>query len=318
MTQPTPATPPAANGSTSSPLVRASIWVAIGALIAAAIVSVVWVLVGNQNGLIGRAFLTIFLLAAFAGVSILEARLSSRRPVWFVLVSMTVWVVTLLIGAIFIWMPAGSAQSGYDDPYGSGSNPLVPSYDGVDPLLGAQRTFSFFLVVLILQLAVLHVRLYVKAWLRFRTSFTTVTSLATIALVGILAVLLVIPLVLQEFLRFHDIYWRLTVAVAILAAVGTALVPLVTVLFAPRTPKPLVAGPPPGWPTYADRVTPLPPLPNGTPDWNAYYTGRPSFPAPGSAPAAAPAPAPAAPVAAPTGDPTLPPRPPLPPQTPTA
>ena len=64
----------------SSKLIRIAIWVAIGALIAAALVCVVWVLVGPSNDVIGRAFLTIFLLAAFAGVTILEARLAPRRP----------------------------------------------------------------------------------------------------------------------------------------------------------------------------------------------------------------------------------------------
>ena len=30
------------------------------------------------------------------------------------------------------------------------------------------------------------------------------------------------------------------------------------------------------WPVYADGVTPLPILPDGSPDWNAYYTGYPT------------------------------------------
>jgi hypothetical protein len=102
--------------------------------------------------------------------------------------------------------------------------------------------------------------------------------------------------------HFYDIYWRLTVAIAILAAVGTALVPLVNALFAPHR---AAAGPstvPQGWPTYADGVTPLPVLPDGQPDWNAYYTGYPTQAYQGMdaapaapAPAAPPAPAPPAP-----------------------
>ena len=51
----------------TSLLIRGAIWIAIGALIAAALVCVVWVLIGDQDGLIGRAFLTILLLAGFAG-----------------------------------------------------------------------------------------------------------------------------------------------------------------------------------------------------------------------------------------------------------
>lgn len=252
---------PATTGAGSSSLLRAAIWVAIGALIAAAIVCVIWVLLGEQNGIVGRAFLTILLLAAFAGVAILDAHLASRRPAWFALVSMASWIILLLIGAVLIWLPDRGFFGGYD------------------------RFFRFLLIVLIVQLAVLHVRLYVKAAQRYVTPFTQVVAIVTITLVVGLAVLLVIPLVLSDFAEFHDLYWRIVVAVAILAAVGTAIIPLVNALFAPKKPRP--AAPPagyapqpapvaPAWPTYVDGLTPLPVMPDGSPDWNAYYTGYPS------------------------------------------
>ncbi|BDV31639.1 hypothetical protein [Microbacterium terricola] len=250
-----------------SPLLRAAIWVAIGALIAAALVCVVWVLIGTQNGIVGRAFLTILLLAGFGGISILEAHLAPRRPTWFALASMGSWVVALIIGAVFIWMPERH-------------------YFG-----GIGRFMQFLLIVLILQLALLHIRLYSKALERHRTTFTQVVGIVTIALVVGLAALLIVPLVMSEYVRFLDIYWRIVVAVAILAAVGTALIPLVNALFAPRKPRPLAPHPhqavqtaPPApqqaWPTYVDGYTPLPVMPDGTPDWNAYYTGYPTVHAP--------------------------------------
>ena len=93
----------------SNKILRASIWVAIGALIAAALVCVVWVLIGDENGIVGKAFLTVLLLAAFAGVAILETNLAARRPAWLALASMLAWVLILLIGAFLIWMPT----SGY-------------------------------------------------------------------------------------------------------------------------------------------------------------------------------------------------------------
>jgi hypothetical protein len=245
------ATPPQQD-ATNSKILRAAIWVAIGALIAAAIVCVVMVLVGTANGIVPRAFLTILLMVAFAGVALLDTYLAPRRPVWFALTSMIVWVVTLLIGAVMIWLPFRGFESGG----------------------GAGRFLRFLLIVLILQLFVLHVRLFVKAWHRHVTTFTTVVGWITIVLVGLLAVMLVFPLMLEGFIRFHDLYWRLTVAVAILAAVGTALVPLVNALLAPRTPRAVGRGA--AWPTYADGVTPLPVLADGQPDWNAYYTGQPT------------------------------------------
>lgn len=260
----------------SSRILRASIWVAIGALIAAALVCVVWVLAGDANGMIGKAFLTILLLAGFAGVSIVEANLAARRPAWFTLASMIAWVLILLIGAFLIWMPA-------------------TQYYGV----GAERFMKFILIGLIIQGAVLHARVYLQAFQRHQTTFTTIVAYVTVGFVAILAVMLVVPLMTDEYVTYLPIYWRVVVALAILAAVGTALIPLMNALFAPKKPRapratayysPSTALPP--WPTYADGVTPLPGLPDGSPDWNAYYTGRASYPQQTDAAAPAPAGAP--------------------------
>lgn len=320
---PAPAPHPAADSGPSS-LVRAAIWVAIGALIAAALVCVVWVIIGGQNGIVGRAFLTILLLVGFAGATILDAHLAPRRPSWFALASMGVWIATLLIGAVMIWMPERYSWGGFT------------------------RFVQFLFIVLILQLLLLHVRLYLKAFQRYDTTFTRTVAIVTIVLVTALAVLLIIPLMLGEYLWFPDIYWRVTVAVAILAAVGTALIPLVNALFAPKKPRaaapypvpyaaapgfaaapqpiaapapvPAIAGPAQQellpWPTYVDGTTPLPMLPDGSPDWNAYYTG---YPTPGAHVFGAPHPeAQASPTdaasAATGGYDGYPPPPPLPPR----
>ena len=306
MTAPAPYTDPD-RADPSSSLVRAAIWVAIGALIAAAIVCVVWVLVGTQNGIVGRAFLTILLLAAFAGVAIIDARLAARRPAWFALASMVTWVMTLLIGAVMIWLPERY-------PWG-----------------GLNRFVQFLLIVLVLQLALLHIRLYTKALQRHVTTFTQIVAIVTITLVIGLAIMLVLPLMMGEWVYFGDTYWRFVVALTILAAVGTALIPLINALFAPKKPRPvhLNAPPPasvlPPWPTYADGVTPLPMMPDRSPDWNAYYTGYPSNVSQAIAPVAPfAAPAPQWPEPPPTaprpparsgyeGFPPPPPLPPLPP-----
>lgn len=301
MTVPAPYQEPAPADASNSSLIRASIWVAIGALIAAAIVCVVWVLIGTQNGIVGRAFLTILLLAAFAGATILDAHLAARRPAWFALTSMVIWIVTLLVGAVLIWLPERNSWGGFD------------------------RFVQFLVIVLILQLLLLHIRLYAKAFQRYVTGFTQAVFIITIALVAGLAALLILPLMLSDYIEFRDLYWRIVVAISILAAVGTALIPLINALFAPKTPRPVYQGAPIApapagllpWPTYADGVTPLPVMHDGSPDWNAYYTGyptaapqaiapQPSFPAPYDAPQTAPAP--------PAGYEGFPPPPPLPPR----
>ncbi|MFJ4224263.1 hypothetical protein [Microbacterium sp. NPDC089695] len=301
-------------------LIRGAIWIAIGALIAAALVCVVWVLIGDQDGLIGRAFLTILLLAAFAGIAILEAGLAPNRPDWLALSSMVTWIVALLVGAVKIWLPE-------DDGY----------------FAGAERFFQLLLVIGILQLALLHVRLFTPAAERHRTSFTRVIYVLTLVFLAGLVGMLVFFLTFPHTFEYRELYWRIVVALTILAAVGTTLIPLLNALFAPKKPAVRSHGiaQAPAWPTYADGVTPLPALPDGSPDWNAYYTGQPSalppaqpqfavaapqpFPVPvapqAAVPTSPPPPAPPAPAAqmppvppAPDGPAAYPPAPPLPPQ----
>jgi hypothetical protein len=270
-----------------SPYWKIAVWIAIGALIAAALVCVVWVLIGDQNGLIGRAFLTIVLLAAFAGAALLDASVAPRRPQWYVLVSMIGWVLPLLAGAIKIWAPM-------DGGWPWQASPII-------------RFFEFVGIVIVLRLAILHIRLFTKG--DSRTAFSRVVVPITVALVAILAVLLILPMLLARAVDFSDFYWRVVVAIAILAAVGTALVPLVKALNGPRRvapPAPPV--PAPVWPTYVDGVTPLPALADGSPDWNAYYTGYPTQQAAyqPQAVASTPPPVPPAPPAPPAAAPAAP------------
>ncbi|MEU4016816.1 hypothetical protein AB0E56_16260 [Microbacterium sp. NPDC028030] len=237
-------------------LIRGSLWIAIGALIAAALVCVVWVLIGDQDGLIGRAFLTILLLAAFAGIAILEAGLAPNRPDWLQLASMVSWIVALLVGAVKIWLPE----------------------DGI--YFGAERFFQLLLVIAILQLALLHVRLFTAAAQRHVTTFTRVIFIVTITFLAGLVGMLVFFLAFPHTFHYGELYWRIVVALTILVAVGTTLIPLLNALFAPKKKSPAVVSPAgaPSWPTYADGITPLPALPDSSPDWNAYYTGYPTAP----------------------------------------
>lgn len=270
----------------NSKLLRGAIWIAIGALIASALVCVVWVLIGDQDGIIARAFLTILLLALFAGVAVAESHLAERRPEWLALTSMVTWIVALLVGSVKIWMPEPSPMFGWM----------------------SERLFQFVLVIGIMQLALVHVRLFLKASQRYVTTFTRVIVIVTFAMLGALVAMLVFYLTFPEVFDYRDIYWRIVIALAILAAVGTTLIPLLNALFAPRRrPRPMPSGPMPtsfepaiartpsshhpatppvpteplsAWPTYSDGRTPLPVMPDGSPDWGAYYTGYPTPVAP--------------------------------------
>ncbi|MGW9157025.1 hypothetical protein [Microbacterium sp. NPDC055665] len=254
MSQPDITTQPQGEKKNMSLLIRGSLWIAIGALIAAALVCVIWVLVGDQDGLIGRAFLTILLLAAFAGIAILEAGLAPNRPDWLQLASMVSWIVALLVGAVKIWLPE----------------------EGV--FFGAERFFQLLLVIGILQLALLHVRLFTPAAQRHVTTFTRVIYIVTVTFLVGLVGMLVFFLAFPNTFHYGELYWRIVVALTILVAVGTTLIPLLNALFAPKkkvSAVPALAAAP-SWPTYADGITPLPALPDSSPDWNAYYTGYPT------------------------------------------
>ena len=167
----------------SSKLMRSAIWIAIGSLIAAALVCVVWVLIGDQDGIIGRAFLTILLLAVFAGIAIMESHLAEHRPEWLALSSMITWIVALLVGAVKIWMPE-------HDPFGGWS------------LL---RFWQLLLVVGIMQLALVHVRLFLPASKRYVTTFTRVIAIVTIALLVLLVALLVFYLTFPDLFHYDDL-----------------------------------------------------------------------------------------------------------------
>lgn len=241
----------------SSKILRAVIWVAIAAIIAAAVVCVIWVLIGDQNGLVGKAFLTIMVLAAFAGVVILDANLAATRPQWLITASMCTWVLTLIVALVKIWRPLN------DYFVGSGHYFTV-------------SLFHIVLIVAIFQLALLYGRLLWTALERRSTSFTRIDGVVSTVLVVSLALMLNFWLAFPD-LNYGQFYWRIIVSITILAAVGTVLVPLVHALTLPREPRArgVVGGiQAHGWPTFADGITPLPVLPDGQPDWQAYYTGR--------------------------------------------
>ncbi|WP_119696792.1 hypothetical protein [Microbacterium halotolerans] len=257
-----------------SKLVRGAIYIAIGALVLAAVVCVVWVFIPDQGDLIGRAFVTVLLLSGFSGAVLLDANLANRRSDWLVLASTASWVIALLVGAFKIWAPRGEEETF--------------AWEVV-------RLWELLLVIGLVQLALLHQRLYWRAHARYVTGLTRtiaiVTTVFLIALVGKLTFYLAVP----HLIHFSDWYWRVTVALAILASVGTLLVPLLNALFAPRPVRPMAPSAPPSsvpgapsgqpaasagdrqpWPMFPDGRTPLPYLPNGQPDFAAAQTGVPS------------------------------------------
>jgi len=233
------------------PLMRGAMWVAIGALIAGAILCVFWVLVSPEGGVIPKAFMTILALAGFAGTSLLDAQLAARRPAWLVVVSMSSWVLVLLCTLTLIWVPT----------------------EYVYPVA---KVWFFILIVLFVQLTVLHQRLVWRAHSRHVTGFTRALTVVTSVFVVSLLVMALVPLTLPTYFDYPEVYGRIMVSLAILGAVGTALIPLITTMFSPKRGSALARAQGLPWPTYRDGVTPLPMLADGQPDFEAQRTGVPS------------------------------------------
>lgn len=233
------------------PLMRGAMWVAIGALIAGAILCVVWVLVSPEGDVIPKAFMTILALAGFAGTSLLDAQLAPRRPSWLVVVSMASWVLVLLCTLTLIWVPTAYVY------------PVA-------------KVWYFILIVLFVQLTVLHQRLIWRAHTRHVTGFTRALTAVTSAFVLALLVMALVPLTLPAYFDYPEVYGRIMVSLAILGAVGTALVPLITTMFSPKRASAIAGAQPLPWPTYRDGVTPLPMLADGQPDFEAQRIGVPS------------------------------------------
>lgn len=245
------------------PLMRGAMWVAIAALIAGAVLCVFWVLVSPEGGVIPKAFMTILALAGFAGTSLLDAQLAARRPSWLVVASMASWVLVLLCTLSLIWVPTGYVY------------PVA-------------KVWFFILIVLFVQLTLLHQRLLWRAHSRHVTGFTRALTVVTSAFVLALLVMALVPLTLPAYFVYPEVYGRIMVSLAILGAVGTALVPIITTMFGPKRGAALAAARPLPWPTYRDGMTPLPILPDGQPDFEAQRTGVPSPGARSFAPAPQP------------------------------
>lgn len=248
-------------GEVGNLIYKIALWVAIGSLVGGALISVALILLGDNDRIVSRALWTVFLLAGFSGVILLEFRVTKIVNPIEQLVSVAGWMVVLFAGAFKIWTPfAVTGTGGY-------------YYEGTEV---AERVWFFLLILVIVRLACLHFSLYSRRIFVNPTMFKTITGWFTVALTSVLTIMLVIPLTNGNPEEYDDFYWRVVVAMAVLVAVGTALLPLVTALTTPRVTQPsnlsaVVQPVPvtPEWPRFADGITPLPILPDNTPDWGA-------------------------------------------------
>lgn len=211
--------------------------IVIGALIAAALVGVYAVAIGEWDALCWRLIGTICLFVFFALASWYDADVSARRAPWFGAVSVVTSVYLLIAGLVKVWTPTV-----YD--------PTTPWWE----------PFAWFALVVVARLGLLHIHLVLNTQRRFTGPIMSKVTVATLVLVGLLMVGLSLPLLLTRA-EFSDTYWRLVAVIAILDALGTILIPLTFSLFGP---KKQASGAPQAPPTLAPAWQPAPPAATAT------------------------------------------------------
>ena len=221
----------------------------IGAVVAAAAVAIFGVIVGSFGALELKLLLVIVVFVAFALLSLADAELVSRRSDRLALGGLLVSVVLLVAGVLMI---ALAPRMGYESV--------------------EERTFEVFVrwigLVVIGRGLMLWLLLLDEGRRAYRTALLQRVSVATMALAALFALLLAIPTFPWVDVHWPDPYWRSLGVAAILALLGSALIPLLGRFFGRHAP---VASPPAprrlAWPRFEDG-TPLPAAPDGRPDFS--------------------------------------------------
>jgi hypothetical protein len=187
----------------------------IGAVVAAGLVGIVAVLLGDFGRVAVQLLLTVVVVVVFALLSWYDADVSSRRSGRFAFASIVVSLYLLVTGLVKVW--------------------IVP----VDPLGGdgiwlvGERFMQWIGIVFVARFALLHVHLLLVIHRRYPTPLLQLVAKATVGVIALLALLLSVPLLAPD-LDLASGFWRLVWVVVILDLLGTVVVPLSNALFRPR------------------------------------------------------------------------------------
>ncbi|MFP3464677.1 hypothetical protein [Leifsonia sp. SIMBA_070] len=257
-----------------------SLWLAIGVLVAAAVLGSVFIIVGDQAAVAGRAWLTLLLAAAFAGVVVLDSAVADGPNRWYLPVSIGINALLFVIGILKIW-------GGFYQPEDTG-----------DAGVWIGQLFLFLWIVILLRVALLVTQTYGLRFVRRATKqLSRVFATLALVFVWLTAVLLALPAALPS-VDWSDVWWRYVGASALVTVV-LFLIPVVLLAFEPRQPRAQQPVPPygyapypqqqqyPGAAQYPGQQYPGPQYP-GAPQYGApgQYPAAPQFGAPGQYPPA--------------------------------
>lgn len=215
-----------------------ALWLAIGTLVAAALLGGFFIVVGDQAAVAGRAWLTLLLMADFAGAVVLDATIADGPNRWYVPASVIVNVSIVLIGLFKIWngwlQPANTAEA----------------------LVWGDQLLRLVAIIVVVRVALLVTQVYGLHFVsRGRSPITRVSASVSLVFAWLCALFLAIPAAFPQP-HWPDWWWRTSGAMALVAVV-LATIPLIVRAFEPResraeevSPVPHGYAPPssPGWP----------------------------------------------------------------------
>ncbi|MGO4594519.1 hypothetical protein AB4Z18_11930 [Leifsonia sp. 2TAF2] len=215
-----------------------SLWLAIGMLIAAAVLGAVFIILGDQADIAGRAWLTLLLAAAFAGAVVLDATLEEGPNQWYLPASIGLNVVLVVVGLLKIW-------GGFFQPENIGAS-----------LVWSEQLFLFVWIVVLLRASLLITQTYGHRFAgQGKSKATRVFAAMALVFVWVLAVLLTLPPALPQA-QWSELWWRF-IGAATLMTLVLFLIPVI--VFAFRTAR---AG-------AARRASPLRSPHRGSPDYDS-------------------------------------------------
>ncbi|GLU89173.1 hypothetical protein [Agromyces sp. NBRC 114283] len=198
---------------------RIALWLSIGMLVAAALLGGFFIIVGDQANVAGRAWLTMLLVAVFAGTVLLDTTIADGPNRWYLAASTIVNVVLVAIGLMKVW------------------NGWLQPANTADPGVWAAQIGRFIAVVILLRLALLLTQLYGLHFVaRAKKTATRISGIVTLIFVWATALVLSIPSAFPEP-DWPDWWWR-TAGATSLVAVVAAVIPLILRAFEPKEPRP--------------------------------------------------------------------------------
>lgn len=216
--------------------------VIIGSVVAAALIGVAAMVVGEFGTLHLRAILTVLIIVVFSLLAWYDADVSSKRSHNFALAGVFVSLYLLIAGILKVWIPALIYVKPAENIY-AGATLGYGTYNI------AEDFWHWIWLVIIARFALLHAHLLLNIHRKYVTPILQLTAKITIGLIVLFAVLLTLPTLLTQF-DYNETYWRFTGAVFILDVLGTVLIPLSYALFGPKSQSQLQ-------PVYSPKITEL-------------------------------------------------------------